>query len=359
MFFGAGNMIYSLWLGHIVDRHNYWPGVLGFVLSAVLFPLIGLIGIWSQRGCAFSFLAPVRSRPVKIAILLFILSVWGPFGAMPRAVLLTYASLQPFIPAIHPAMGHFLLVIIVGLLVTNPQKMVQIFGRWLMPGLLLASAGIFMVALTKPAGLSPSDVAPGDMALEGIHLGYQTMDGLAAIFFGKLLVEMFAQQKMPKRIYRKFFTITFISALSLLAIVYLMLIEAAARLTEEVQVTSPIMLMVEMSRHALGPQMGFIVALLMTGAALSTAIALALIMSDFIHTNVLKKMPRPLIIWSLMLITYMISLLGIEGIHAISGLPLQVLYPTILLLSIYLIAVHKPLGSLRDDAHLLDDEIKQ
>lgn len=354
MFFGAGNMIFSLWLGYIVDRSNYWPGVLGFILTAVLFPLIGLLGIWSQQGCVFSFLAPIKSKQAKIAVLIFILSVWGPFGAIPRAVILTFKSLEPFILPMPLEVGHLILFAIVGVFVTSPKKLVQAFGNWLMPALLLAAGGIFAISLAKPSVLTTSELSNMTMALEGMNMGYQTMDGFAAIFFGKLLMEMFAQEGMSRQDYRRFFAITFASALVMLAVVYLMLIEAAARLSEELIVNSPIVLMVEMSKHALGQGFGLIVALLMMGASLSTAIALALIFTDFLHVNVIPTVKRPVIIWSLMAISFVVSLAGIESIMTFSGPLLQLLYPAILCLSIYLIACHRQISSPANDTHIVE-----
>jgi LIVCS family branched-chain amino acid:cation transporter len=356
MFFGAGNMIYSIWVGYLVDRSNYWPGVLGFILTAVLFPLIGLIGIWSQKGCVFTFLAPIKSRNIKLCILVFILLVWGPFGAIPRAILLTFKSLEPFLPQMPLALGHGLLCVTVALLVTNPKSLIQVFGRWLMPSLLLAALGLFIVSLTKSSTLALSSLSSSSMAIEGMNMGYQTMDGLGAIFFGKLLVEMFAQEKISKQHYRKFFAVTFISALVMLTAVYMMLIEAAARMTEELVVTSPILLMMEMSRYALGPKMSLVIALLLTGAALSTAIALALIFTDFLHINILKKTKREWIVAAIMSLSFGVSLLGIEGIMKLSGPFLQILYPSIIALSIYLIFNHIQKDPLQDEPNIIESE---
>jgi LIVCS family branched-chain amino acid:cation transporter len=358
MFFGAGNMVYSLWVGYLVDRQNYWPGVLGFILTAVLFPLIGLLGISSQRGCVFSFMAPISSRAGKIALLLLILCVWGPFGAIPRAIAMTNKSMGLYLPQMPEGVAHAIWAILVVFLVTNPKQLVNAFGKFLMPALILSSISIFIVSLWHPSALAVSSFSIEGMAMEGINMGYQTMDGLAAIFFGKLMVEMFAHEKMPKKAYKRFFSATFFTALLMLVAVYLMLIEASARLTEEIVVSSPVMLMVEMSRHALGPWIGFVVALLMTCAALSTAIALQLIMADFIHVNILPKVKRNWIVIGCMSIAYGLSLLGFEGIKRLSEPFLQVLYPSLLLISLYLILLQKPLKKWRDEPHLIEEDIQ-
>lgn len=356
MFFGAGNVVYSLWLGYLVDRDNYWSGVLCFVMAAVLFPLIGLLGITSQKGCVFSFLAPVPSKKGKLAVLLLILAVWGTFGAIPRAIAMTSKSTGLYLPEMPDALSHLIWATAVTLLVTSPKKMVEIFGKWLMPSLILASVALFVVSLFYPASLQPSGFSTQAMALEGLNMGYQTMDGLAAIFFGKLMVEMFAHEKMSKKVYKRFFAKTFVSALCMLAFVYLMLIEASARLTEQVIVTSPVMLMLEMSRQALGPLIGCGVALLMTAAALSTAIAIEMIVADFIHVNLFPKAKRTWVVIATMTVAYGVSLLGFEGIKSLSEPFLQILYPSLLLISLYMILLHQPLKRWRDEPHLIEED---
>lgn len=357
MFFGAGNMVYSLWMGHIVDRQNYWMGVGGFITAAVFFPLIGLLGISSQKGCVFSFLAPVPTRTGKMGVLLFLLAVWGPLGSIPRAIAMTHKSLGLYLPHMPDAIGHLIWSVIVALMVTNPKKIIEVFGKWLMPALIIFSLSLFAVSLFYPSELSPSEYSYSGMLFEGLNMGYQTMDGLAAIFFGKLLLEMFDHEKMSKKLYKRFFATTFISALCMLAFVYLVLIEASARLTEQVVVSSPVMLMVEMSHHALGPYLGFSVALLMTAAALSTAIALTVVLTDFLHVNVLPKVKRQSLIIATISLSYVVSLLGFEGIRKLSEPFLQLLYPALLLISLYMIILHRPIKRWLDEPHLIDKDV--
>ena len=49
MLFGAGNVVYPLALGRDIG-HQVWFGLLGFVLTAVIVPLIGLVSTMLADG---------------------------------------------------------------------------------------------------------------------------------------------------------------------------------------------------------------------------------------------------------------------------------------------------------------------
>lgn len=52
MFFGAGNLIFPVYLGQL-SGDNVWPAVIGFIITGVGLPLLGVtaLGVSRQEGC--------------------------------------------------------------------------------------------------------------------------------------------------------------------------------------------------------------------------------------------------------------------------------------------------------------------
>ncbi|MGN0970178.1 MAG: branched-chain amino acid transport system II carrier protein, partial [Evtepia sp.] len=48
MFFGAGNLIFPVYMGQLAGS-NLWPAVLGFILTGVGLPLLGVAALGVSR----------------------------------------------------------------------------------------------------------------------------------------------------------------------------------------------------------------------------------------------------------------------------------------------------------------------
>ena len=65
MFFGAGNLIFPVYMGQVAGR-NMWAAVLGFLITGVGLPLLGVaaLGISRSNGL-FDHWAVFRHSPVR------------------------------------------------------------------------------------------------------------------------------------------------------------------------------------------------------------------------------------------------------------------------------------------------------
>ncbi|MBS0628275.1 MAG: branched-chain amino acid transport system II carrier protein, partial [Verrucomicrobia bacterium] len=96
MFFGAGNIIFPLLVGHLSGNQTPYA-LLGLSFSAVAFPVLGLIAMTLSFGNLAIFLKKLGKYPA--IILLFILQITqGPLGCMPRLITLMHASLKTYLP---------------------------------------------------------------------------------------------------------------------------------------------------------------------------------------------------------------------------------------------------------------------
>lgn len=98
MLFGAGNLIFPLRLGILAaDKTSY--GLLGFLLSGVLLPVLGLTAMALYDGDIRAFFYRIGKVPGIIVIFTCMLII-GPLFVMPRIIALSYTLMQPFMPEI-------------------------------------------------------------------------------------------------------------------------------------------------------------------------------------------------------------------------------------------------------------------
>src|SRR3990167_8652962 len=82
MLFGAGNLMFPIQVGMISGSQNFW-GMIGFVLTAVLLPVLGLVAMILFDGDYRKFFARLGSG-VGRAIVIICMLIIGPGIAIPR-----------------------------------------------------------------------------------------------------------------------------------------------------------------------------------------------------------------------------------------------------------------------------------
>lgn len=189
MFFGAGNLIFPPFLGAQAGTST-WAAMAGFSLSAIGFPILGVIAV--ARSGGLSRLAG-RVHPLFAAVftMLIYLSI-GPCLAIPRTASTSFEiAVSPFLSAGGPAgllqAGYSVLFFGAALcLALNPEKLTDRLGKILCPALLVLILVIFLGCAVRPVG-GYGPVTGGyaaNPAVRGFLDGYQTMDTIAALNFG-------------------------------------------------------------------------------------------------------------------------------------------------------------------------------
>jgi len=184
MFFGAGNLILPPFLGFFAGSQWYLVA-LGFVLSAVGLPLLGIFAHARLQGGMFNFaekISPVFS--LLFCILIYIISVALP---APRTAAVTHEiAVQPFfdVPPITTSIIYFLLVFV---FVIKRSSVINNIGKFLTPAILLLLLSIIFSGFFseyKPMG-KPITKLP---VLNGFFEGYQTFDAIAALVLGGVII---------------------------------------------------------------------------------------------------------------------------------------------------------------------------
>lgn len=196
LFFGAGNLIFPPALGQAAGT-NLWPSIIGFLLTGVGLPLLGVLAIGVSGHDDVQSLAnkinPTFSLIFTVALYLSI----GPFFAIPRTGTVSYEiGIAPFLPEMSGGFNIGLLIYtiiyfaIVGYLSLNPSKIVDRVGKVMTPILLLCLLIVLVATVINPLDkpLAPIGSYVDNAFFKGFQEGYLTMDTLASFVFGIIVI---------------------------------------------------------------------------------------------------------------------------------------------------------------------------
>lgn len=192
LFFGAGNLIFPPFLGHNAAQ-NTVPAILGFLLTAVVLPVLGVVVVAQSEGLD-RLSARVNRKFALVFTVLIYLSI-GPGLGIPRAASVPFEmAVAPYLPE-NASLSLFMLgyslvfFFIAAWLALNPTKLVDRIGRFLTPSLLTLIVFLFISFLLKGVNgvAEPQPAYQSAAFLKGFCEGYQTMDTIAALNFGLVI----------------------------------------------------------------------------------------------------------------------------------------------------------------------------
>lgn len=184
LFFGAGNLILPPYLGLISG--NQWSWVtLGFIISAVVLPLLGILVHARLQGTMMDFgkkVGPVFS--LIYCAVVYAISVTLP---SPRTASVTHEmAIAPFSnsDSLLTSALYFTLVLI---FVLNRSKILTLLGNYLSPLLILVVLSIITVGIVSSTTEILSVPVPAPL-VSGLLEGYQTFDTIGATVVGGVLI---------------------------------------------------------------------------------------------------------------------------------------------------------------------------
>lgn len=191
MFFGAGNLIFPPFLGEQAGQAS-WLAALGFILSAVGLPILGVIAVAKSNGLTH-LATRVHPRFASIFTLFIYLSI-GPCLAIPRTASTSYEmTIVPFVGQYATSLLQLIYSLVffsVALyLALNPEKLSDRLGKVLCPLLLSLIMIIFLGCFfidNQGLGVPTGSYSEGQF-VQGFLDGYQTMDTIAALNFGIII----------------------------------------------------------------------------------------------------------------------------------------------------------------------------
>ncbi|MBU1008202.1 branched-chain amino acid transport system II carrier protein [Candidatus Dependentiae bacterium] len=343
MFFGAGNVVFPLVIGRYAGDKNIYA-VIGFLLSAVLVPFIGLVSMVLFDGDYKKFFCRLGKIPGTF-IIFFLMALIGPFAAIPRCIALSFTTVKSFLPGVTLFYFSFISCFVIYLLAMKKSKVVGVLGRVLSPILLVSLAVIIIKGFWS--GLTPEIIFGRRRVffLEGLVEGYNTMDIFAAFFFSAVVIAGLKQRVKKKNgdasqhqvIWKTLKAGTI--GISLLGIIYAGFSCVSSFYGERLGGIEPDALISSIAYYTLGSYAGIIACLAVSLACLTTAIALSVVFSEFFRTEVLRsRMGYRSALLVSMAITFAVSNIGFAGIVKIILPVLVVIYPPLIILAFVNIA---------------------
>ena len=196
LFFGAGNLIFPASMGQLAGR-NLWLAAAGFLVTGVGLPLLGVAALGISRAEGLLGLSSRVSRGYGLFFTCLLYLTIGPFFAIPRCATVSYTvGIQRMLPETGQtlALAVFSLVFFGAVLFFSlrPGEILTWVGKVLNPLFLAFLAVLVLRALTAPLGavsaIEPSGSYAGAALSTGLLEGYNTMDALASLAFGIIVV---------------------------------------------------------------------------------------------------------------------------------------------------------------------------
>ncbi|MGL5066558.1 MAG: branched-chain amino acid transport system II carrier protein [Sarcina sp.] len=186
MFFGAGNLIFPPFLGQMLGEH-YWLGIIGFTITGVGLPLLGLLAATKNNGNFEEMSIKVGKNFSKIYSIVLFLMI-GPMLAIPRTAATTFEiSILPNFKGFNPFLFVVIYFAINLIFVLKPSKIIETIGKFLTPVLLIILVALIVKGIVNPIADYSSATVLNPLAGSLVE-GYQTMDALASIIFASLII---------------------------------------------------------------------------------------------------------------------------------------------------------------------------
>ncbi len=334
MFFGSGNLVFPLEIGHAGGSH-WFLGFVGLLVTGIFLPLMGLFVIKLYHGNYLRFFN--EAGKVAGAVLPFLtLSLLGSFGVVPRCITVAYGSVSYLFPHISLVWFSLIFCLITFILCLNDRLMVRALGKWMSPLLLTTLVILIFIAVIKAPVILNETVASQALA-NGFLTGYQTMDLFAAFFFSALIFKQI-QADFPHSTNQEIIRFAIkpsILGAALLGLIYLGLVYLGAHYAPLLMHVKPELILPTIAAHALGGQATLFMAITMFFSCLTTAVALNNLFARYL-TSTFKVNHEKFFIFLIFTTSFafIISLLDFKGIAAFLSPILQLTYPALIVLTI-------------------------
>ncbi len=333
MFFGAGNVIFPPFLG--LGSGTQWAnGFLFYFIADIglaLFALFTLLHVGGTDNITCR-IGKIASAVLMSAVILCI----GPMVAIPRTAATTFEmSIAPLISGVSPVGFSIIFFAVTLLLSIRQSAVIDIVGKLLTPALLVGLLVLIIKGAVSPLGpIIDTGAHANEVTVNGIKSGYQTMDVLAALAFGIIILKS-AQEKGYKdaRSSSKMIGIAAVIAGVLLLIVYFGLTYLGA--TAGTVFSSDISraaLVIGIVEALLGKAGLIIFALVVALACMTTSIALVSSAASFFDKLTNGKLNYELLVFVICVSSAIISNLGLDRIVSIAAPILDIVYPPTLVL---------------------------
>ena len=199
MFFGAGNLIFPVHLGQMAG-HNALPAIIGFIITAVGIPILGVAAIGVTHSDGLQTLSGKVGKGYGIFFTCLLYLTIGPLFAIPRCATVSFTTgITPLLGADSPERLYLLLFSAVFFAFVlffslRPGKITVWIGKIINPLFLFFFAVLMLAALLAPgaaiSAVEPVEAYRSDAFFPALIEGYGTMDAIAGLAFGIVVIDV-------------------------------------------------------------------------------------------------------------------------------------------------------------------------
>jgi len=337
MFFGAGNLIFPVYMGQLSGANSI-PAIIGFCMTGVGLPLLGIaaIGISKSEGLFYASKKVATWFSYFFTVILY-LSI-GPLFAIPRTATVSFTTgITPFISADQTQLGLFIYTLIFFALVLlfslRPSKIMTWIGKYINSIFLVLLFCLLVMAVIKPIGsftaVQPVNSYVSQPFFTGLLEGYNTMDALASLAFAIVLINAIKEFKIKDA--KEIAKITLKSgmvAVALMAVIYfrLTILGAQSVLLQGASENGGVALAI-LAKHYYGAIGNVLLAGIMIFACLKTAIGLVTSCAETFVEVFPKTVSYRIYAIGFTLVSFLLSNFGLDRILKYSLPALLFLYP--------------------------------
>jgi LIVCS family branched-chain amino acid:cation transporter len=338
MFFGAGDLIFAVFVGK--EYQSQTPlALVGFLVTAACLPILGVVSILAYNGDYRAFFFRVGKIPGTL-LAFATLIVIAPLVAMPRIVSLSHTVVEPILPGLPLWAFAIVFLTLTFMLTRTESRIIDVLGLVVSPILVLSLLFIFGSAVMQPSSWTVMDRPALDVVVDNIKYGYNTLNFLSAIFFGVVVISILKKAGVSNHeeaAQQDIISLGFKASLfgvALLALIYVGLAMTGARHSQGMELLKEPEVFSQVMSRMLGDKGAIVLAIAVLMACLSTIIALSAASAEFLQENIF--MGRVSYMWALILslvIAGCISVLGLSNIIEYSKPILQTLHPVVITLA--------------------------
>lgn len=340
LFFGAGNLIFPAQLGQAAGT-NMWPAAVGFLLTGVGLPLLGIIAMGFSGSKDLQDLAS-RVSPIYGVLFTTVLYLTiGPFFAAPRTGAVAFdIAIAPHLEN-KSSLALFLFTVLffaISLWFSlNPAKIVDRVGKLLAPGIVVLLAILLIMVIVNPMGnaQAPLESYQSNAFVTGFLEGYNTMDALASLVFGIIVINAIKALGVSSR--KEIVSATFKTgfvAIILLGLIYVGIAYLGAVGVEEFGLLDTGgLILSSAAKYYFGTVGTILLGVVIILACLTTNIGLMTACAEYFQ-RLIPKVSYKTLVTFFTVITFIIANFGLTNIITYSVPVLMLLYPLAIVLMI-------------------------
>lgn len=196
LFFGAGNLIFPVYMGQLAGN-NMVMATIGFLVTGVTLPILGVVASAISRSESLYEMAKPVSPVYSILFTCALYLTIGPLFAIPRTATVAFeVGLTSFVSAEYLQLGLFIFSLFFFALTLyyslKPGRILDWVGKYLTPAFVLLLSIIIIATIVQPMGqideFMPQGAYQERAFFTGFLEGYHTMDALASLAFAIVII---------------------------------------------------------------------------------------------------------------------------------------------------------------------------